>query len=546
MRPHHAPALALLLYGLIVAIPTAQAYPVGPSLPLDKLYEEADLVCKVTAVSSKEVEDAWFEAATGFRPHETRLAIIAVYRGEEERKEIVLRHYARSEKDSAHFYQPQHYEFEAGRTYILFAKKGKEAGEYRQLWKNHRAQEDQGLLLAADNVPHTGLPIAEIFWLELTGLLQSKELPDVKYALSHLDMLSGGDYREVQDLDRSRVLGAIAPLLKSEHAEIVQAAIAALSGHNPYMAQDYNPGWLATVGKGHIPGYGTWDVSKESLGGKLYWKELAAVAESDTAADTRSLAIRALGRGGAAEVLTLAEKWLRDPEPKIRRAAAVLLADYPDRANTQLLKQLTKDSEPIARQGAAQAIGYGQFEHLIPELGTLVDDRDPEVAQSAALSLLSFSLEHSHDTLKAHLNHPEYHPLFLNALAQEDAAPYLEQLCEAIRKNKVPEDWWGGFVPWGDSWKVLYKYAQAQPAAKLSTPRLAAVLDALEYPTSGDPQGPTFYSSSEPRDLYALYLQRSLTDRAKKFRATCKQAVSYDIDYYFNMVDADPGQYGGR
>lgn len=536
-------SLSVLIVGVLTAR-AALAYPVGPSLPLDKLFEEADLVCKVTAVASKEVEDASFDKSPGFRPHETRLKIVAVYRGKEEAKEITFRHYAPSEKDFAHSYEPQHYKFEAGRTYVLFAKQAEGDGAYRQLWKDHKSQEDQGLLLAASDAPQTGLAIDEIFWLELTGLLQSKKLEDVKYALSHLDLMSGGDYRDQQDLDRGRVLGAIAPLITSPQPEIARAAITALSGHNPYMASDHSPGWLASVGKGHIPGYGTWDVSKVNLGGKSYWKELAAVVESKAPLETRTLALRALGRGGAEEVLPLAEKWIRNPEAEIRGAAAVLLADYPQQANTNLLQRLTKDPEAAARRGAAHAIGYGQFSHLIPDLATLVDD--PPVARAAALSLLSFSVEDSHDALVAHLNHPQYHPLFLNALAQQDAAPYLDQLCQVIRQNRVPENWWGGFVPWGDSWNVLYKYARAQPAEKLHMAKLAPVLDALEFPATGNAKGPNYYSSSEPRDLYALYVQRGLTERAKAFRALCKKTITYDIDYYFNMVDARPGDYGRR
>jgi len=524
----------------------ALAYPVGHSLPLEELFEQSDLVCKVKAISTKEVEDATFDKTPGYRPHETTLKVIAVYRGKEEAKEIAFRHYVQGKDDLFPGYQPQHYKFEAGRTYVLFAKKSEGEGAYRQLWKDHKSQEDQGLLLAASDAPQTGLAIEEIFWLELTGLLESKKLEDVQYALAHLDLLSGGDYREQKDLDRGRVLGAIAPLIDSPQPEIARAAITALSGHNPYMAEDYNPGWLATVGKGHIPGYGSWNLKKEYLGGKLYWKELAAVVEGKSPIETRTLALRALGRGQAEEVLALAEKWIRDPEPKIRGAAAALLADYPQRANTKLLKQLTKDPEPAARKGAAQAIGFGQFAHLIPDLAPLVDDADPQVAQAAALSLLSFSLEESREALTAHLNHQQYHPLFVNSLAQNDAEPYLDELCQVIRQNRIPEDWWGGFVVWGDSWNVLYQYAYAQPAEKLGSAKLKPVLDALEFPATGNAKGPSYYSSSEPRDLYALYVRRGLTGRAKAFRALCKKTITYDIDYYFNEVDARPGDYGRR
>ena len=51
------------------------------------------------------------------------------------------------------------------------------------------------------------------------------------------------------------------------------------------------------------------------------------------------------------------------------------------------------------------------------------------------------------------------------------------------------------------------------------------------------------YSSSEPRDIYAFYLQRGMTERAQKYREAAKKAASYDLDYYFKQVDADPSLY---
>jgi len=52
-----------------------------------------------------------------------------------------------------------------------------------------------------------------------------------------------------------------------------------------------------------------------------------------------------------------------------------------------------------------------------------------------------------------------------------------------------------------------------------------------------------WYSSSEPRDLYALYLQRGLTDRAKAFRDHCRSTFTYDIDYFFKMAEKSPATY---
>jgi hypothetical protein len=48
------------------------------------------------------------------------------------------------------------------------------------------------------------------------------------------------------------------------------------------------------------------------------------------------------------------------------------------------------------------------------------------------------------------------------------------------------------------------------------------------------------YSSSEPRDIYAFYLQRGMTERAKKYRVATRKDASYDLDYHFKQVEENP------
>lgn len=535
--------LGVLLLGWVAAVNSAAAYPVANSLSLDELVKEADLVCKAEVASTKPIDDASFEKVHGFQPYATELRIVSVYKGQTAKKQIAFHHYSPSAKETAFHYMPQFYRFEVGRTYIVFAKATTDELIFRQLWKNHRSQEDQGVLLAAGNGMHDGLPIKEVFWRELTGLLESGKQADVVYALAHLDWLSGGGYEKLRDLDRKAVLEAARPLLANRDEAIAQQAIRLVSSGNPYLSADFAAGWLATIGNGDIPGYAHWDRAFENLGGKLYWKDLAAVAESDAPVATRALAIRALGRADQPEILPLANRWLKDREPLVRQAAAVLLADFPNRESQETLKSLAADPQPAVRLGAAQAIGFGQYKDLVPVLGKLLDDADRKVAATAALSLLSFSLEQNGGELRAHLKHPQFRSLFVNALARENPEPHVADLCEVIRNRLEPQDWWGGRIPWGVSWELLFFHAQKQAAAKLKTAELEKVLDALEFPASGMKDGPSYYSSSEPRDLYALYVQRGLTERAKKFRAACKKSLSYDIDYYFKMVDENPAQY---
>jgi len=538
-----APCVALLTAAVwLVAVQSGLAYPVGPSLTLDQLIAQADFIGKVTADETRPVEDAWFEKVPGYQPVETRLKVLATYKGKAGGATIAFRHYADDEKQIGRMYMPQYYAFQRGRTYIVFASATDKEGLFRQLWKDHKAQEDQGLILAASVEPRADQPIKEVIFAELTGLLKSEQAVDVKYGLSHLDLLSGGTYHGQKDFNREEVLDAVKRLLTHKNNEVAAAAIAVMGSNNPYMSPDYAAGWLATIGRGDIPGFGTWD-RQVNLGGKLYWKQLAAIVDSPAPAAVRARAIRALGRAEEPAIFPHVKRWTGDAEPLVRQAAAVLLADFAGEFDPALLTKLFADAAPAVRVGAAQAVGFGQFKQLVPQLAKLLADADEDVQSAAAMSLLSFALDENRDVLKANVKHPQFHSLFVNALAREDAGQYLDELTEIIKKKKEPESFWGGRIPWGVSWELLFFYVQRQPPADVKSGKCDKALDALEYPASGDAAGPTYYSSSEPRDLYALYVQRGLTDRAAKFRALAKKNITYDIDYYFKMVDENPRNY---
>ncbi len=527
-------------FGTLLMCSVANAYLVGPSLPLDKLVEKADFICKAVVVASKPVDDAWFGKLHGFEPLATELKIVAVYKGAN-LTQASFNHYA-PQKDQASPYSPQHYEFVAGRTYLIFASKTDHENVFRQITKNHTSQEDQGVLLAVDDSPHPDKAMKQIFWLELTGLLKNAKPGDVEYGIDHLNRMSDGRWGEPVEFPREDVLKAVLPLVSHADAEIGRTAIAALGTNNPLMSQSAAPGWLATIGKGHIPGYGTWE-TKLNLGGQRSWKELAAVADSNSDSQTRSLAIRALGRTKLPEIRPLALRWIQDKDPFVVQAALVLLSDDLEAGDHDLLKTLAADPRAAVRIGVATAIGFAQSQPLIPVLGKLLDDTDEHVSSAAALSLLSFSLDATEDILKASRKHANFGPLFVNALAQSHGSDYADELCDIIRNNRQPNNWWGGFVVWGDSWNVLFKAAQAASKDELTGKQFEPILAALEAPASGNPKAPTYYSSSEPRDLYALYLRKGLRDRAQAFRAVCKKTISYDIDYYFKIVDENPNLY---
>ena len=171
-----------------------------------------------------------------------------------------------------------------------------------------------------------------------------------------------------------------------------------------------------------------------------------------------------------------------------------------------MINAASADRAPEVREGAAQAIGYGQLAALAPVLSTLLKDSAPEVSKAAAMSLLSFPMTTVGDILRKNSNDSEYRVLFINALAKGDAAPYLTDLAEIIIKRLEPRRFWGGRIPAADSWDILFGYVGSRPEIELQSNKLKENLNALEKAA--------WYSSSEPRDLYAFYLRHGLTERA--------------------------------
>jgi hypothetical protein len=247
------------------------------------------------------------------------------------------------------------------------------------------------------------------------------------------------------------------------------------------------------------------------------------------------LAIRALGQTHVGELTPSLYRWAKDSEPPVREAALVLLSDISTQTSRQLIQQGCKDDLPDVRKNAALAIGFGQIVPLLPKLERLLTDNSPQVREFAAMSLLSFPAAETKDLLSRNLNNAEYQCLFVNALASADPAPYITNLQEIIVRNSEPANWWGGLLPAADSWNILFKYIQSQPDSKLQKGAFDSSLDALEKLQ--------WFSSSEPRDLYALYVQRGLVNRAQAFRKKCHETFSYDVDYYFKMVDESPNTY---
>ena len=513
---------------MIVALSATRAsgYAVGPAVALEQLAKTADLVCKATVVADRPITDAWFEPLPGFEVRDTELRVVSVVKGAKGVKLVHFHHYAPTSGPAS--YAPQSYRFTTGRSYLVFAAQG--TGDvYRQVTKSHTAKEDQGVMLAADATPTRGKTITEVVWAELQALLASKASDDVVTAIAQLDQMSGGRATKLSDFERAVSLAAIRPLIASNDPAIATAAITVFGADSPYFDDADAAYWLAGIGKGTIPGLGPRTPTKTPAA-DVAVKELIAVADGAPSAELRALAIRALGRSHAIPA-TKIERWSRDRDPAIRRAAVLVSAELADHT---VIATSKADASEVVRQAVALAIGFSQDPALLPLLDPLLKDASRTVRMAAAMSLLAFAVADAAPVLKANLT-SDFRPLFVNALARRDPRPYLAMLGEVIVKRLQPSTWWGGTIPAGDSWKILFEYVKARPAAELTAGTLDASLDALERMQ--------WFSSSEPRDLYALYLRRGLPARAKRFRAAVRKSVTYDIDYYFDMADKDPSTF---
>jgi len=531
--------VVLNLAWLLACVATSRGYPVGPPASLEKLTAEADIVFKGTAISSEPVQDKWFQPYADFVAKETQFKVVSVIKGNSPGDKLLFRHYDEDPQPRGRMFQPQYYHFEPGRTCVVFAKKGDPAGIFRQLWAYHTDKEDQGVLLCGDDKPITGKTVKEVLWNELTTMLASKDANDVVYAIGQIDRMSGvqGRFDCLSDFDRKDVLAAVRGLMANRKSKVAQAVIGLVGTHNPYMSDERTLFWLATVGSAAAPGIGKMDPKTRNVGGELYRQDLVALADGKAPDETRAMAIRALGLVREPSLQEPIERWLLDPIPAVRASATLLLADFPGPETCRHLTVLAGDAVPEVRECVARAAGFAQQAEMAEVLAKLLVDKEFNVRQAAAMSLLSFSPKNEAIAaiFRANLGNEEFNPLFLIALAREKPAGYLDALAKAVEEKPEPRNFWGGQIPAFTAWEILFRYLQAQPGDDVRSGKFDRCLDAMEKVGN--------YSSSEPRDIYAFYLQRGMTERAKKFRQEAKKAASYDLDYFFKQVDQNPSSY---
>lgn len=532
----------VLAASLLGVLGSAAGSAVAPAMSLDQLAAEADVIFKGTAVQSRPVQDPWFNPVWNFRAHQTEFRVISVLKGEPATpgQRLSFHHYDRdTSRDGEPPASPQSYHFEPGRSYLVFAKRGGAGGSLRQLSSVPAQRSAQGMLMCADDRPLRAPTLSAVIWTELLALLKSVRSDDVRYALSELDALSDPNEGRPgpRDFDRREVLAVVHGLMTHPNSEVAQAAIAIIGAGSPYLFDHLAVYWLATVGSAELPGIGKLNPARKNVGGTLYRSELVSIARGQAATKTRALAVRALGLVRTPDLGPALSAWLTDAQPAVRAAATLLLADTAAADTPQRLTALAREGAIEVRVAAARAVGFCACTELAPLVSGLLADTSDQVRQAAAMTLLSFSPrdERIARIFSTQLANAEFAPLFLNALAGMNAEPHVDALARAVTEKTAPRNFWGGQIPAFRSWELLFKYLQTRSREQLQSGKLDRLLDAMEAVGQ--------YSSSEPRDIYAFYLQRGLIERAKRYRDKAKKAASYDLDYYFQMVDKDPTQY---
>ena len=110
------------------------AYLVGPSLKLEELKAESDVIFKAQIVFSNHLKNSWFEEYCGFDASATEMQIVSIIKGEIPEKKVVFQHYREVPGDKCgRMFSPQYYNFQVGRSYLIFAKKTDQKGiDYRE------------------------------------------------------------------------------------------------------------------------------------------------------------------------------------------------------------------------------------------------------------------------------------------------------------------------------------------------------------------------------------------------------------------------------
>jgi len=529
------------LLWLLCVPQAAYAYAVGPPLTLKQEAAQADLVVKAQAVSSNAAQDAWLGETSGTTAEETRFRVISPLKGNPACSIIVFRHYTAAPTNERFSMGPGPlcYQFQPGRAYIIFAKTTREACTFRQIWKYPPGWgSGQGVLRCADTQPLKSGDLHLAAWHELTGLLQSPRSEDKLYALPELDNRSGASqtFMATEEFDRDHVLASCAPLLRDRDPEVVIAALGVIADHSPYLRDEYGTNWsprryIRPEFKSSLP-----PLPAHVAAERAYSLQILSLASNSPDISVRALAIRALSTASLSDAGSLPNlraattRWANDPQLKVRAAAALRLGGDFSRFGQALLQKLSQDPEPFVRRAAARGISLAKNAAAIPLLPSLLRDTNLDVREAAASSLASFPAAQVRAVLLANRTDPEFKSIFVDVLAENNPAPYLNDLLEIISKQLAPPQFCGN-LPDYEAWDLAFKSLSSQPQTNWNSSQWTHDMDILEMAIA--------WENSAPFDLYTFYVSHGLKERAIRLRKLSKKLITWDIENNFNTIDAE-------
>jgi len=572
---------------LPVHIDPATGLPIAENLvartnDLDKMSADADLVFKGRVVFSLAITNSSFPQWG--KPHATRFNLISVLKGNNVTNAVVFWHNTAGPLAWSGGAEPAHHQFEAGKTYLIFAKDldkpdylfsvqpdaTNRPNEFRQLYAG-------GVFRTLDDRPLAGLSISNALWLELNLLLNDKNPTNQLYAIQHLGTMSKrctaswdyGDY-----FNREAVLKAVSPFVNSADDQIAFDAIGCfqLVGNTGTIFTDLG-GELPPLPESSVYGYPKHNA--ECAAQVLpYATNLVWVINNSPFTLHRAAAIAALSGTGFSIVSNSLPLWLNDSADQVRSQAVLLLPDFPGELSERMLQKLATDSSPQIRSMVANAIGNGKLQQLLPTLMALFSDSQDStnsepllmrqegwpgtelwsedagsVHANAGYALLKFDVNQVGDILKTNLNDVGFRLQFLCKLAEDNPGPWLTNLVSELKTwrgriwkevdisgNEPKTNFFQARTTlegaYFDCWNIIYHHLIDLPDSAFANGKLDWVLDTLEDAGSAD--------SNRPIEIYGLYKLKGLNDRAARFRReNGKYNRSYDLSQFFDRVDAE-------
>ncbi len=528
---------------------------------LDQLMGKADLVFIGQVVVSVPITNNAFHIST-MDLHATQFKVISVLQGMPPGDTVVLQHYGAAPTGAwSGPSPPAYYALATGETCLVFAETilksdtfytaraggSRRRYEFRQITDVPSHPED-GLIRTLDGRPlDAGITIKDTVWQELNLMLRDTHPSNELYAIDRLNAFSVAQgkhadaFAHTDDFKRADVLDALLPLLTNQDERVANRAI---------------------------------DCFAEDAGSPLmtaaYLAPLAKAANDAPSPWTRFYAAKALADGDNAALTNALAKLLADPDDNVRLSAVTLLPGFPRDFAEAALRERASDASPFVRSVVADVIGAGQYAGELPVLAELFtsstnlpfSQQQPlpeqalnlrlsgngmgDVHGSAAVALTRFEVSQVADILKANLNDPDYHILFVAKLAEHDAGPWLTELTNILqarvtyandvakadpmdpRRYSDPTGTWILTGVYLSCWEDIWHYLAGLPRERLAGDDLAPCLNLLGTAVQANQS----VSSQPAHELYELYETKGLAARS----ATVRQKFPNDA-WWFDDFD---------